>query len=233
MAKTAIVKVLLTLAAHNNWHIIQLDINNAFLNGELFEEVYMGLPLGYELFKHSSQGEKMVCKLHKSVYGLKQASRQWNSKFSQALILHGFNQSKADYSLFTKGSRDSFVALLVYVDDIVITGPNIDVFNSLKAFLHSQFKLKDLRVLKYFLGIEIARSASGIVISQCHYTMQLLEDAGYINCKLMNSPMDSKSVLSIQEGDLLVDASHYRRLTGRLIYLTLSQPDITFAVFIS
>lgn len=172
----------------------------------------------------------MVCKLHKSIYGLKQASRQWNSKFSQALISFGFIQSMADYSLFTKGQGDQFIALLVYVDDIVITGPNVQAINSLKDFLHSEFKLKDLGNLKYFLGIEIARSNSGIVISQRHYTLQLLEDTGYLSCKPANAPMDPKTHLSFHECDLLTDASQYRRLIGRLLYLTISRPDITYAV---
>ncbi|XP_022891686.1 uncharacterized protein LOC111406507 [Olea europaea var. sylvestris] len=138
--------------------------------------------------------------------------------------------SPADYSLFTKGSEDNFVALLVYVDDIVIIGPNVQVINSLKTFLHSQFKLKDLGCLKYFLGIEIARFSSGIVISQRQYRLQLLEDAGYLDCKPINSPMEPRSALNIHEGDLIPDASHYRRLIGKLIYLTLSRPDITFVV---
>ncbi|XP_022848785.1 uncharacterized protein LOC111371108 [Olea europaea var. sylvestris] len=102
----------------------------------------------------------------------------------------------ADYSLFTKGQGDQFIALLVYVDDIVIT----------------------------------ARSNSGIVISQRHYTLQLLEDTGYLNCKPANAPMDPKTHLSLHEGDLLTDASQYRQLIGRLLYLTISRPDITYAV---
>lgn len=119
----------------------------------------------------------LVCKLHKSIYGLKQTSRQWNSKSSHALIQCGFTQSKANYSVFTKGCDDRFVTLLVYVDDIVIIGPNIQIINSLKQFLHSQINLNDLECLKYFLGIEIACSTSGIVISQRQYALQLLEDA--------------------------------------------------------
>lgn len=116
------------------------------------------------------------------------------------------------------------------MDDIVLIGPNIHIIDSLKEFLHSQFKLKDLGHLKYFLGIEIAHSSSSIIISQRQYTMQLLEDIGYLDCKPVNSPMESKSTLSLHEGDILPNAAHYKRLIGRLIYLTLSRPDITFAV---
>ena len=111
----------------------------------------MDLPLGYHRKgEHASYNGKLVCKLHKSIYGLKQVSRQWYAKFSHSLLNFIFSQSKSDYSLFTKGSGSSFVALLVYVDDIIITGPTLSVLNSLKQFLHSQFKLKDLVSLKFF-----------------------------------------------------------------------------------
>lgn len=134
VAKIVTVKILLPLTAHSNWHLIQLDVNNAFLNGDLFEEVYMDIPLGYKVKNCVNQQGKLVCKQHKSIYGLKHASRQWNSKSSQTLIQFGFTRSKVDYSLFTKGSGSDFVALLVYVDDIVITSPNLHIIDSLKAF---------------------------------------------------------------------------------------------------
>jgi len=113
VAKFVIVKVLLALAAINKWSLIQLDVNNAFLNSDLFEKVYMDLPLRYKpQVPDPKQGKRLVCKLHKSIYELKQASRQWFSKFFPPLISHGFHQSKSDYSVFTKGSCASFVALL-------------------------------------------------------------------------------------------------------------------------
>ncbi|XP_024026696.1 uncharacterized protein LOC112093108 [Morus notabilis] len=191
----------------------------------------MDLPLGYNIQgAKSSNGTRLVCKLNKSIYGLKQASRQWNSKFACALIQFGFVQSKSDYSLFVMGAGDSFIALLVYVDDIIITGPNLEVVNDLKQFLHSKFKLKDLGPLKFFLGIEIARSTAGIALSQRHYALQLLEDSGFLACKPATVPMDAKVILGADEGVLLSDASQYRRLIGRLLYLTITRPDITFAV---
>lgn len=206
-------------------------MNNAFLNGDLFEEVYMDLPLGYKRKgEHPHHNHKYVCKLHKSIYGLKQASRQWYTKFSALLLQFGFTQSKSDYSLFTKGNGASFVALLVYVDDIIITGPSLPVLSSLKCLLNTHFKLKDLGNLKYFLGIEIARADAGIVLSQRNYTLQLLDDTGFLACKPTPLPMDSNHHLTATDGDPLPDPYQYRRLVGRLLYLTISRPDITYAV---
>ncbi|CAL8132110.1 unnamed protein product [Prunus armeniaca] len=112
------------------------------------------------------QGENWVCRLNKSLYGLKQASRQWFAKFSEAIQVAGYIQSKADYSLFTCKRGKSFTALLIYVDDILITGNDMAAINSLKQFLHTRFRIKDLGDLKLFLGIDVSRSTKGISISQ-------------------------------------------------------------------
>ena len=122
------------------------------------------------------------------------------------------------------------MALLVYVDDIIITGHSIHAINSLKTFLHSQFKLKDLSGMKYFQGLEIACSSFGIVFSHRHYTLQLLKDIGFLATKPTTYPMDPKIQLDASMGDLLPDASVYRCLIGRLLYLTIFRPDITFVV---
>lgn len=121
---------------------------------------------------------------------------------------------------FTKGSGPSFVALLVYVDDIIINGPFISTINCLKSLLQGQFKLKDLGHLKYFLGLEIARFPTGIVLSQRHYTFQLLEDTGFHASKPTSvpmDPMDPKSQLHATDGELLPDAPQYRRFIGSLV----------------
>ena len=153
-----IVKTLLVVSAVRGWNLTQLDVKNAFLHGDLHKDVYMQLPQGF----HCKGGP--VCKLNKSLYGLKQASRQWYSKFSSTILQYGFKQSKSDYSLFTKKSHKSFLALLVYVDDILIASNDVKAVEDLKVFLDQKFKLKDLGSLKYFLGLEVARSDKGITL---------------------------------------------------------------------
>jgi len=117
-----------------------------------------------------------------------------------------------------------------YVDDIIITGPNVAIISSLKEFLHNQFKLKDLGRLKYFLGLEIARSSKGISLSQCHYTLQLLKDTDFLACKPTLLPMLPNTKLCLFEGDLLPNPLVYGSLIDRLFYLMVSRPNITFIV---
>lgn len=126
------------------------------------------------LFSSSSYGRPVVCKLFKSLYGLKQSPRQWFSKFSTAVLTFGFKQSQNDHSLFIFITESSFIALLVYVDDILIASSRC--LASVKAFRLSQFKIKDLGNLKNFLGIDLARSKSGIFLYQRKYALDIIQD---------------------------------------------------------
>ncbi|CAM8963152.1 unnamed protein product [Rhodiola kirilowii] len=172
----------------------------------------------------------LVCKLQRSIYGLKQASRQWFSRFSDSLIHFGFIQSIEDYSLFTLKRNGEFIILLVYVDDVVITGTCSALIQEIKAFIHEKFKIKDLGNLKYFLGIEVARSKDGIFINQRKYVLDILEDHNYTDSKPAKTPLDIKNSLSLSTASVLSDPTIYRKLVGKLIYLTVTRPDLAFAV---
>lgn len=142
----------------------------------------------------------------------------------------GYQQSEADYSLFTKIHGSSFIALLIYVDDIIIASNNITYVSQVKTYLDDRFKIKDLGKLKYFLGFEIASHSIGISLSQRKYALEILEDVGYLGCKPVPFPMDSKLKLSKDATDPLPNASQYCRLIGKLLYLTITRPDLSYTV---
>ena len=142
----------------------------------------------------------------------------------------GFVLSKADYLLFTRQQGESFIALLVYVDDVLIASNDKDKVDQFKVLLDQKFKLKDLGDLKFFLGLEVARTDKGIALCQRKYALEVLSDAGMLGCKPSKVPMEQNLKLSKYDGDLLNDPSKYRRLVGRLLYLTITRPDITYAV---
>jgi len=156
-----IVRSLITLVVKKGRGMYQLDVNNAFLHGDLTEEVYMTLPPGLAV-----DCQNMVCKLKKSLYGLKQASRQWYDKLSSSLCSRGYIHSHSDYSLFHKNKGSFLVFVVVYVDDVILTGTDLEEINSLKSFLNDQFKIKDLGRLHYFPRLEILYKCDGVLISQ-------------------------------------------------------------------
>lgn len=180
----------------------------------------------------SIKDPNLVCRLQRSLYGLKQASRQWFTRLSSFLISHGFRQSTSDHSLFLRFTDNVTTALLVYVDDIILTGNNIDEIQSITALLDQTFKIKDLGNLKFFLGLEIARTAQGIHLCQRKYTLDILADSGMLGCRPHSTPMDYSTKLQATSGTPLPveTSSSYRRLVGRLIYHTNTRPDITYAV---
>lgn len=153
VVKMSIVKTLIDVDIKHQRPMFQLDVNNVFLHGDLDEEVFMKLPPGLSV-PTSSTSAPLVCKLLKSFYGLRQASRQWYAKLSQALCSRGYSHSLNDYSLFTRGSWASLVILAVYMDDIILKVDDLHELFSLKGFLYEQFRIKDLGSLNYFLGID-------------------------------------------------------------------------------
>lgn len=240
VAKMATVRTLLAVAAMEDWHTLQMDVTNAFLHGDLHENVYMKLPLGYtgigcRIKPHqdqekTSQNSHLVCKLKKSLYGLKQAPRNWFSKLSQTLLKMGFNQSKSDYSLFVIHTQEVITIILVYVDDLLICGNSLTDINKLKSMLSQTFHMKDLGPVSYFLGIEIYRSVDGFFLSQRKYVTDILQEYGMLRARPLQLPMDTHLKLTQDKGEVLSDPTPYQRLVGRLIYLTITRPDIAFTV---
>ena len=168
------IRILISCAANLGWNLHQLDVKNAFLHGNLEEEVYMDVPPGFS--SHITEGK--VCKLKKTLYGLKQSPRAWFGRFHSAMIKFGFKQTNSDHTMFVKRQRGKITLLIVYVDDIIVTGDDEDEINSIKKRLATEFEVKDLGLLRYFLGIEVARSSYGIVLSQRKYVLNLLSDTG-------------------------------------------------------
>lgn len=186
----------------------------------------MALPQGLKPSKPNQ-----VCLLQKSLYGLKQASRQWYTTLCLALIDLGFVQSSADHTLYIKtGDSGKFTALLLYVDDVLLAGNDMTEIMAVKTSLHDKFRIKDMGEAKFFLGLEIARSTQGIILNQRKYALELLSDSGLLACRSATTPMDNSQKIGATTGTPLSDISSYRRLIGRLLYLTTTRPDISFAV---
>lgn len=227
VAKMTTIRCLLSIAAVKNWELHQMDVSNAFLHGDLNEEVYMAVPPGYVV-----TNPRLVCRLRKSLYGLRQASRNWYAKLSQALIHYGFQQCSADHSLFTYSLGSNFLAILVYVDDLIIAGNDTSACNNFKDYLSKCFHMKDLGKLKYFLGLELSYGNTGLFLCQHKYTMDILKECGMLDCKPCGFPMEQNHGLSADIGEVYSNPSQYRRLVGRLIYLTITRPEITYSIHI-
>ncbi|RVW56704.1 Retrovirus-related Pol polyprotein from transposon RE1 [Vitis vinifera] len=202
VAKIASVRLFLSMATMCHWALYQLDIKNVFLHGELFEEVYMEQPPDFVAQEESG----LVCKLRHSLYGLKQSPQAWFGCLSLVVQEFGMLRSEADHSVFYHhNSSIQCIYLVVYVDDIVITGSDQEGIQRLKQHLFNHFQTKDLGKLKYFLGLEIAQSSSGVVMSQRKYALDILEEIGMLECKPVDTPIDPNVKLVPGQGEPLRD----------------------------
>uniref|UniRef100_A0A2N9GP76 Integrase catalytic domain-containing protein n=1 Tax=Fagus sylvatica TaxID=28930 RepID=A0A2N9GP76_FAGSY len=202
VARLSSVRTLIAVSASRHWPLFQMDVKNAFLNGELTEEVYMQLPPGFSQppgFSHK------VCRLRRALYGLKQAPRAWFAKFSSTISQH---------------------------DDMIITGDDVQGIQDLKHFLGQHFEMKDLDPLSYFLGFEVSSSSDGYYLTQAKYTSDLISRAGITDSKIVDTPIEYNNRLNTHDGEPLPDATLYRQLVGSLFYLTVTRPDISYAVHI-
>jgi len=166
------IRILLAIAAHYDYEIWQMDVNTAFLNGNLIEEVYMTQPEGF-----TSSNSNKVCKLQRSIYGLKQASRSWNIRFDETIKELGFSQNPDESCMYKRVSGSAIVFLILYVDDIHLKGNDVSVLQSVKIWLSRQFSMKDLGEATYILGIKSYRDRSRrlIGLSQSTYIDKMLK----------------------------------------------------------
>jgi hypothetical protein len=214
------------VAAIRSWNISQLDVKNAFLHGDLNEEVYMHPPPGVMV------PDGHVCRLRRALYGLKQAPRAWFERFTSVVKAAGFTPSDHDPALFVHVSERGRTLLLLYVDDMLITGDDNDYIVFVKERLREQFMMSDLGPLSYFLGIEVTMTSHGYYLSQHKYLQDLIARSGLSDTRTATTPMELNLQLRPNDGTPLADPSRYRHIVGSLVYLTITRPDIAHAIHI-
>jgi hypothetical protein len=224
--KPITIRTVLSLVVSYGWPIKQIDVSNAFLHGSLSEKVYMAQPPG---FVHP-QYPTTICLLKKALYGLKQTPRAWFSRLSSHLLEFGFSISLADNSLFLFKSAHVQLMVLVYVNDLILTGSSHVSLDDLLRSLSAAFPIKDLGPLTYLLGVEVTKCAAGLHLSQHRYITDLLHKTNMTLAKPLTSPMAASTSLSKFVGITLTDATLYQSTVGALHYLAITRPDIAFAV---
>jgi hypothetical protein len=202
-----------------------MDVNSVFLNGDLKEDVYVHQPPGFTI----PDKEGKVLRLHKTLYGLRQAPRAWNAKLDSTLKGMDFGQSPHEAAIYRRGNGGNSLLVGVYVDDLVITDTKDAEVAAFKEEMKATFQMSDLGLLSY-LGIEVHQGDSGITFQQTAYAKRVVELAVLTDYNLSLTPMEERLKLSRDSTTEEVDATQYRRLVGSLRYLAHTWPDLAFSV---
>jgi hypothetical protein len=222
LARMESVRLILALAAHNKWQVHHMDVKSAFLNGELEETVFVQQPPG--LTQGDDQGK--VLRLNKALYGLRQAPRAWNAKMDASLHTLGFSKSKLEHAVYRKGDDKSFLLVGVYVDDLIITGTNPHDIENFKSEMQKLFKMSDLGLLSYYLGIEMEQKNDEIRLCQSSYAKNILENAGLSSCNVCATPMECQLKIRKKDDSGTTDATLYQSIIGCLRYLVNTRPRV-------
>jgi hypothetical protein len=222
VAHMTTIRTLLAVTSIREWSISQLDVKSVFLNVELREYAYMRPPPGY------SVPEGMVCHLRRSLYGLKQALRAWFQRFASVVTAVGFSASAHDLALFVHVSPRGRTLLLLYVDDMIITGDDREYIAFVKAHLSDQFLMSDLGPLRYF---EIS-TPERFLLSQEKYIQDLLDRSSLTDFWTVETLMELNVHLTPTDGERLEDLTRYRHIVGSLVYLGVTRPNISYSVHI-
>lgn len=218
--KATTIRLILGLAVNCDWPVRQIDVNTAFLQGHLKEEVFMSQPPGFQDLNNPTH----VCRLTKAIYGLKQTPRAWYSELKSFLLSIGFGNSLSDTSLFILNSNGTYVYLLVYVDDILVTGTSPALVQRIIDTIAKKFSIKDMGNLGYFLGIEAIRTPQGLHLMQRKYITDFLTKVNMLNAKPVATPLPSSPKLTQKSGTPISDPHEYRKIVGSLQYLALTWP---------
>lgn len=233
VANTNSIRMLIAMCSIRGYTILQFDVDTAFLYGVLEELVYMNVPTGIDA------GPNMVCKLNKSLYGLKQAAHVWNKTINSALIVMGFTNSMADPCIYVKVIRGERVFICLYVDDLLVAAQNTELIDSVKNDLMKHFRIKELGLAKYVLGMEINQDSrtKTISIKQTQYIDDVTNRFNQAEAKPVSNPCDSSWKLSHEDSPTTsaerteMRKKPYRQLIGCLLYISIcTRPDISYAV---
>nr|GEW37974.1 hypothetical protein [Tanacetum cinerariifolium] len=218
--------IFIACALHKSFLIYQMGVKTAFLNGPLKEEVYVAQPDGFVDPDHPEK----VYRLRKALYGLKQAPRAWYDELSAFLTSKGFTKGTIDPTIFTIRYGEDILLVQIYVDDIIFGSTNHKYSKRFEKLMHSRFKMSLMGEIKFFLGLQIQQSPSGIFINQAKYTLEILHKHGMDKGQRIGTPIAMKHKLDADLSGNPVDQTDYRSKIGSLMYLTSSRPDIVQAI---
>jgi len=251
VARLGSIRMLTALAAQNDMKIHQLDITTAYLNGIIEEEIYMEMPDMLEeslklIMKNKKENsnirskakcmlenlnENKVCRLRKSLYGLKQAGRQWNKRFDEKLRSMDLKRCTSDPCVYYAKQGEDMILVAIYVDDVIIISKNVVSISKFKMDLMKEFEIRDLGEIHYCLGIEFEKSDCGYKISQKAYIKDILKKFGMEECKSVSTPMEPGTKLVSSEENQNSKDIPYREIVGSLNYLAVAtRPDIAHSV---
>ena len=231
-------RILLAIAAHYNYEVWKMDVKTAFLNGNLEKEVYMIQPEGYT----SKEFPEKVCRLQRSIYRLKQASRSWNMRFDEAIRSYDFIKNEVEPRVYKKISGSAITFLVLYVDDILLIGNDVGMLSSVKAWLSKNFSMKDVGEATYVLGIHIYRDKSRrlLGLSQSMYIDAIVKRSGMENSKRGFIPIRHRVHISKEhspknpEDKALMEKILYASAIGSIMYAMLcTRPDVAFALSVT
>ena len=228
--KPETLRTLLQLSEKQGHVMHQFDVKTVFLHSPIEEEVYLERP--QEFVKQRSDEEKLVCRLNKSIYGLKQAADNWYKELANFLLRQGFTRSRNDHCLFARTKTEGHTFIMVWVDDIIAASKSITVISDVQKALEATFHMEDRGRLHWFLGLRIRREESKVTVDHERYIKTMLERFQIDQCKPSRTPAGLKwKRQTAQNGDKEVDQRIYRNLVGSLLYQAKqTRPDIMFTV---